>query len=253
MWGMTPWVMRFLIANVVMFLVRIRFPAVLEWLAFSPRSALEHPWTIVTYMFLHVDLWHLFFNMLALYFFGPMLEVRLGGRRFLGLYFVSGLVGALFSLGTPAARIVGASGAVYGVMLGFARYWPRVQVLIWGIIPVEAWLLIVGMTLLALFGGAGFGQPGVAHFAHLGGFAGGLVYVLAAERLSPAARFRARAKGAPKTPAANDVARWKQIDRAALHPVNREEFDRVMAKINDGGVGSLTAEERLFLNRFTPA
>ncbi|MGH7700466.1 MAG: rhomboid family intramembrane serine protease [Gemmatimonadales bacterium] len=250
---MTPWVLRLVVANVAMFLVSMRFPAASDWLGFSPRFAPHQPWTIVTYMFLHANLWHLLFNMLALYFFGPMLELRLGGRRFLGLYFVSGLVGALFSFATPAVRIVGASGAVYGVMLGFARYWPRVQVLIWGIIPVEAWLLVIGMTLLALFGGAGWGQPGVAHFAHLGGFAGGLVYLLAAERLSPAARFRARAKAAPKAAAANVVGRWKSINREALHPVNREEFDRVMAKIDDGGVGSLTAEERLFLDRFTPA
>jgi membrane associated rhomboid family serine protease len=202
-------------------------------------------------MFVHADLWHLLFNMLALYFFGPQLEARLGGRRFLALYFVSGISGAALSSLTPVAMIVGASGAVYGVMLGFARYWPRVQVLIWGVLPVEAWFLVVVMTALALFGGAGFGQPGVAHLAHLGGFVGGFVYLKVMEARSPAARFRARAQPTPSAAAADAIQRWRQIDREALHPVNREELDRVLAKVTQTGAESLTPDERSFLERFS--
>jgi membrane associated rhomboid family serine protease len=245
--------MRLLIANVVVFVIRIKFPMVIAWFGFRPDLALQQPWTIATYMFLHADTWHLLFNMLALYFFGPMLEMRLGAPRFLGLYFVSGLTGALLSFGTPTARIIGASAAVYGIMIGFARYWPRVKVLIWGIIPVEAWLLVIIMTLLALFGGAGMGQAGVAHLAHLGGFAGGFVYLLVIERHSPAARFRARAQPAVKPVDDAALERWKRINRDAMHPVNREEFDRLMRKVADNGVGALSTDEKLFLERFSPA
>jgi membrane associated rhomboid family serine protease len=250
---MTPWVMRLLIANVVMFVIQQNLQGLIPLLGFQPDQVLRQPWTIVTYMFLHADLWHLVFNMLALYFFGPMLELRLGGRRFLGLYLVSGVTGALFSFTTPFGRVIGASGAVYGVMYGFARYWPRVQVLIWGILPVQAWVLVIVMTALALYGGAGFGQPGVAHFAHLGGFAGGALYLFILERYSTAARFRARAQPATKPVDDHAVDRWKRINREAMHPVNREEFDRLMRKIENGGAAALSLDERLFLERFTPA
>jgi len=90
----------------------------------------------------------------------------------------------------------------------------------------------------------------VAHFAHLGGFAGGFLYLKLMEARSPAARFRARARPAPER-GGTDVDRWRRIDRRALHPVNREELERVLAKIDADGTGSLTPEERVFLERFS--
>lgn len=114
---MTPWVTRLLIANAAMYLVTRTFPMVLPSLVLVPITLPSRPWTAVTYMFLHANFIHILFNMLVLYFFGPMLEMRLGSRRFLGLYFVSGIVAALVSLFfTPRAIIVGASGAVYGII-----------------------------------------------------------------------------------------------------------------------------------------
>jgi len=252
---MTPWVVRLIVVNVGVALLAMVFPALPVALAYMPSLALTRPWTVVTYMFVHAGFGHLFFNMLALYFFGPQLEARIGGRHFIALYLTSGLAGALFSLFTPLAVIVGASGAVYGVMLGYARYWPRSQLLIWGIVPVQAWVLVVIMTLLALFGGAGFGQPGVAHFAHLGGFVGGFLYLKVMESRSPAARFRAQARPAVRGGGAarDDIERWRRIPRDGLHPVNREELDRVLAKLAASGVDALTPDERLFLDRFSRA
>lgn len=250
---MTPWVMRLIVANVGVALLAMVFPRLPVALAYMPSLVLTRPWTVVTYMFVHAGFGHLFFNMLALYFFGPQLEDRIGSRNFLGLYLTSGLAGALFSFLTPLAMIVGASGAVYGVMLGYALYWPRIKVLIWGIVPVEAWFLVVIMTALALYGGAGFGQRGVAHFAHLGGFVGGFLYLKIMERRSPAARFRTRAKGAVRPAARDDIERWQRIPRAGLHPVNLEELDRVLAKLAASGVEALTPDERLFLDRFSRA
>jgi membrane associated rhomboid family serine protease len=248
---MTPWVMRLIVANVGVALLAMVFPALPVALAYMPALAVTRPWTIVTYMFVHAGFGHLFFNMLALYFFGPQLEARIGSRNFIALYLTSGLAGALFSLFTPHALIVGASGAVYGVMLGFARYWPRSRLLIWGILPVEAWLLVVIMTALALFGGAGFGQSGVAHFTHLGGFVGGFLYLKVMESRSPAARFRTQAKPVVPRAAHDDIERWRRIPRDGLHPVNREELDRVLAKLAAFGVDALTPDERLFLDRFS--
>ena len=250
---MTPWVLRLIVANIGVALLAKLFPALPLALAYVPSLALTRPWTVVTYMFVHAGFGHLFFNMLALYFFGPQLEARIGSRHFIALYLTSGLAGALFSFFTPHALIVGASGAVYGVMLGFARYWPRSQLLIWGIVPVEAWVLVVIMTVLALVGGAGFGQSGVAHFAHLGGFVGGFLYLKLMESRSPAARFRAQTRPAVRPAGSDDVERWRRIPRAGLHPVNREELDRVLAKLAASGVDALTPDERLFLERFSRA
>src|ERR1041385_5898318 len=136
---MTPWVIRLIIANVLMFVASSASPEITEKLMLVPVLALSHPWTLVTYMFLHAGMGHIFFNMLSLFFFGPRLEMKLGGINFLWLYFISGIMGGLLSfVFTSYTPIIGASGAVYGVMLGFARYWPREPLYIWGVLPVEA-------------------------------------------------------------------------------------------------------------------
>lgn len=222
-------------------------------LAFIPSLSylLERPWTIVTYMFTHAGIWHIVFNMLALYFFGPRLEVRLGAARFAWLYFVSGLVAAgVSAVFSRHAGLVGASGAVFGVLFGYARYWPRDLIYIWGVLPIEArWLVIVLTGMSLWFGFSGTAQ-GIGHFAHLGGFAGGWLYLAWYERRSPARRFRQRAQPAAAPPTTASLERWRRIDPDAMHPVNREELERLLQKIAARGVESLSVEERAFLDRF---
>ncbi|HEX4628777.1 MAG TPA: rhomboid family intramembrane serine protease [Gemmatimonadales bacterium] len=241
-------------ANVGMFLVSMLFPAVPLALMLVPALIPERPWTVVTYMFLHAGLWHLVFNMLALYFFGPRLEARLGGPHFLALYGISGLVGAVMSLLTPTAAIVGASGAIFGVMLGYARYWPRALIYVWGIVPLEARWFVIVMTALSLLGGFGGVQPGVAHFTHLGGFVGGFAYLSWLDRRSPAAQFRASAVQPARSfdTSSAALARWAKIPLERLHPVNREEVARLLQKVSTSGMASLTPDERAVLDRFSP-
>ena len=245
---MNSWTMRLIAANVVIYFLTSASPGLMNQLMLVPAFTLTAPWTVVTYMFLHANLWHLLFNMLGLFFFGPRLEAELGGRDFLLLYFVSGIAGALLSFLTPYVAIVGASGAVFGVLLGFARYWPREQILIWGIIPVEARWMVIIMTVLSLIGGFGGGGD-VAHFAHLGGFAGGLLFLLWRDRNTRAARFKASTAAPSIRPA--DLQRWWRIDRTRMHEVNRTELDRIMVKLQTGGTESLTPDERAFLDRFS--
>jgi membrane associated rhomboid family serine protease len=246
---MTKWVTRLIIVNVVMFVLTSLRPAMTSALMLVPVLVPIRPWTIVTYMFLHGGLWHLLFNMLGLFFFGPRLEVELGGRRFLWLYFVSGIMGAVLSVLTPFTAIIGASGAVFGVFLGFAYFWPREQIYVWGIVPVEARLLVVIMTALSLFGGFSGDGGGIAHLAHLGGFVGGFLYLKGLERFSRAARFRAKLE--VPNPRLRDVQRWAKIRRENLHEVNREELDRILEKIKSTGVENLTQGEKEFLDRFS--
>src|ERR1700722_14433996 len=163
---MTPWVRRLIVANVVMFGLQTFVPGLTLALEYLPAAVLYRPWTIITYMFLHGSITHILFNMIALYFFGMRVEDRLGGRDFLTLYLLSGIGGAALSLVlAPYVPIIGASAAIMGVMMAFAMYWPRDKVFIWGVLPVEAWLLVGVYVVLDL---VGFGA-GIAHFAHLGG------------------------------------------------------------------------------------
>ncbi len=247
---MSPWVLRLIVVNVGVFFFTAADPGLYRLLAFVPRFALVQPWTILTYMFVHGGVGHLLFNMLGLFFFGPRLEAQLGPRHFLGLYFASGIVGALLSFANYNTPIIGASGAAFGVFLAFARYWPHERVYIWGVFPVEARVLVLVMTGLALFGGFGVGGRGIAHFAHLGGFLGGYLYLRWVGWSSPAAKFKRRAD-APRV-RSGDRDRWLRIRPEELHPVNRAELERVLAKLEAQGAASLTSEERSFLNRFAP-
>jgi membrane associated rhomboid family serine protease len=251
----THWVRLIIVANILAYFWQHQLPGQAAAFVLVPALLPVRPWTAFSYMFLHADFGHILFNMLSLFFFGPQVEERLGGRRFLVLYFLSGLTGAATSaVFTPYVRIVGASAAIFGVMLAFARFWPHTQVLIWGIIPVQARVLVVIMTVLALLGGARLLEPNVAHFAHLGGFLGGWLVLRVYAARKPDVPLRSaspRATAPGPAPNAVTTERWKRIPLDQLHPVNREEVERVLAKLDALGAGSLTAEERTFLDRFS--
>lgn len=247
---MTPVVRAILIATVSVFFLQQTLPGFWpEQLVFAPATVLTHPWTLVTYMFLHQGFTHILFNMLALYFFGPRVEERIGSQRFAVLYFLSGIAGALLSFVLErGASVVGASGGVFGVMMGFAHFWPDTPILVWGIIPVPARLLVIITTVIALFSGF-TGGGNVAHFAHLGGYAGAFLYLKWIERSSR--QFRRKAT-APAPVDTRRLAGYQAIDRSRIHEVNREEVDRILDKISASGIDSLTTQERLFLSNFVP-
>lgn len=245
---MTPWVLRLIIANIVVYLLqRLHQPMTNEF-AFVPYLILLKPWTLFTYMFLHGSFTHILFNMIGLFFFGPRLELELGSRNFLWLYFLSGIAGALLSFLEYTSGIIGASGAVYGVMFGFAYFWPKDVIHVWGILPVQARVMVIALTALSLYGGFG-GGGGIAHFAHLGGFLGGFLYLRWLQRNTRAAKYQSQFE--PPAPRSADVEKWKKIQREQLHEVNRMELDRILDKINSSGIQSLTTQERSFLERFS--
>jgi membrane associated rhomboid family serine protease len=251
---MTPWVTRLLIANAAVYVLTISFrQPVFQTFGWIPALGLYRPWTILTYQFLHANFLHLLFNMIGLFFFGPRLEARIGGRHFLGMYLVSGAVGGLLSFLTPYAIIVGASGAVFGVLLGFARYWPEERIYIWGVLPVKARVLVLALAVFSIWSGFGGVGGGVAHFAHLGGFLGGWLYLRWLERNSPARRFQRKVEASVAgRPSGRDLKRWEAVDQERLHPLNREEFDRLLAKARRSGPSTLSIQERAFMERFTP-
>jgi len=246
--------------NVLIYVITRGNPVLYGQLALIPDLVLVRPWTLITYQFLHDPrgLGHIFFNMLGLFFFGPRLELRLGSRRFLGLYLVSGLVGALVHIaytllpigGGANIPMVGASGAVFGVFFGYARFWPRDKILLFFVIPVEIRTAVIGFTVVSLL--QGFGAVGnVAHFAHLGGFLGGWLYLRTMERRSPARQFQKKVESPGVRMGERALQdRWSRIDADGLHPVNREEYERIAEKLRTEGWGTLSDRERTFIERF---
>ncbi len=250
---MTPWVQRLLLTNVVVFLFSMVFRALIVDFALVPMAILYRPWTLVTYMFLHGGFGHLFLNMLMLFFFGPRLEERLGSRTFIWFYLACGVGGAILSFATPYAMIVGASGAIFGVVVGFARYWPRENIYIWGVLPIQARVLAIFMVAISLFAGFAGAQDGVAHFAHLGGLVAGWLFLRIWERQRQrrVVKQPARPRKVSIVVDLESLERWKSIPRERLHEINREEVDKLVRKANQSGARSLTTDEREFLDRMS--
>jgi membrane associated rhomboid family serine protease len=143
-----------------------------------------HLWQLVTYGFLHGNFTHLFFNMLALYMFGSDIERLWGPKRYVIYYFAcvvsAGVAQLLVStlMGTGGYPTIGASGGVFGVLLAFGMMFPnRMVMLLFPPIPMRAWVLVLVYGAIELFMGVTGTQTGVAHFAHLGGMAGGYVMI----------------------------------------------------------------------------
>lgn len=250
---MTPWVQRLLLTNVVVFFFSLAFPALVMDFGLVPVAVLYRPWTLVSYMFLHGGWGHLFLNMLMLFFFGPRLEERLGSRTFIWFYLACGVGGAILSFATPGAMIVGASGAIFGVVVGFARYWPRENIYIWGVLPIQARVLAIFLVASSLFAGFTGARDGIAHFAHLGGLIAGWLFLRIWER-----RRQRRVVKQPALPRKLSIVvdlesleRWKTIPRERLHEINREEVDKLLRKAHQLGARALTADERDFLDRMS--
>jgi membrane associated rhomboid family serine protease len=151
--------------------------------ALWPLGPLFEPWQVVTYAFLHGSPAHLFFNMLGLFMFGSDLERVWGEKRYLTYYTVSVLSAAAAQLIVEAlsgiqAPTIGASGGVFGLLLAFAMYFPhRRVVLLFPPIPMPAWVFATVYGGIELFLGVTGAAGSVAHFAHLGGMAGGYVLI----------------------------------------------------------------------------
>ena len=179
-----PVVQNLIIANCVMYLAVALIPAVNHfcaeylqlWWSNMPYSPQFHSYQFVTYMFLHGGFGHLFSNMFALWMFGRTLEYELGSRRFLIYYMVCGIGAALLQMlvawigGEYYFTMLGASGAVMGLLMAFGVMHPNEQIFIFPLpFPIKAKWFVVGYIALELFQGWGGFDAGVAHFAHVGG------------------------------------------------------------------------------------
>jgi membrane associated rhomboid family serine protease len=249
---MTRWVRNLVIANAAIYFVQLAMPGVTNTFMFVPGLEFTRPWTFITYMFLHdpSSIWHIIFNMFGLYIFGPRVEQRMGPSRFLWLYFLSGISGALLSLLlAPNAAIIGASAAVFGVMLAFARFWPSEKLYIWGVLPLEARWLVILTIVWAVVSGVRGSTGGVADFAHIGGYVGAYLYLKWLEETQGTKKFKQLAVSPLPD---RQLTNWKRVDMQSVHALNRDEVNRILDKINASGLASLTPQEKQFLSNFVP-
>jgi len=143
------------------------------------------PWQLITYGFLHSGMSHLFFNMFGVFMFGSEIERLFGSRWYASYFLVCIVTAALAQLivaavtGGPPYPTVGASGGLFGLLLAYAMYFPRREVmLIFLPIPIQAWAFVLIYGAVELFLGVTGTAPGVAHFAHLGGMVGGFLMIV---------------------------------------------------------------------------
>ena len=183
-----PVVQNLIIANTVLWLagtllVRVDHFLISNLALFPIGSPLFHSWQTVTYMFLHGGFTHLFFNMFALWMFGRTLEYEMGSKRFLIYYMVCGIGAGIIQLlvgyleGVPFnTPTVGASGAIFGLLLAFGMLHPNdIIMLIFPPIALQAKWFVIIYGVIELFAGIGGRMDNVAHFAHVGGMLWGFL------------------------------------------------------------------------------
>jgi membrane associated rhomboid family serine protease len=187
---LTPAIKALIITNVVAFVVSWFARPVLLTLGLQPADVVGrlHLWQPFTYMFLHTSISHILFNMLALWMFGVELERMWGSRFFLKYYFAAGVGAALTTIvlslfSSPLlspmynALTVGASGAIYGVLLAYGMYFPNRPIYLYFVFPIPAKYFVMIMGAIALLLSTGGPGSGVAHITHLGGLVAGYLYL----------------------------------------------------------------------------
>lgn len=236
----TPVVKMLLIASFAVFLIESLCGEAVtdfcrQWFALKTGAiVLTQPWTLITYQFLHADLWHIGGNMLGLYFLGPMLESMWRGRKFLAVYLMCGvvggltflLVGTLYPMGKP---IVGASGAVLGVVMMCAVLFPHVKLILL-VFPVPIRAAVLLFVIIYVF--TVLTSANLSDACHLGGMAAGYLYL----RLQPTLRNY-------QTLVDQKRRQWKAANDAAID----SQIDEILAKVHRDGLHSLTRQERQVL------
>jgi len=213
-------------------------------------------WQFFTYMFLHGGIGHIFFNMFALWMFGTELEYNWGSKDFLWFYFVCGLGGGLlvwltafFGFSGMYSTTIGASGAIFGLLVAYGMMWPDRLIFVFGIIPMKALHFVLLFGALDLMQGLSHSNGGIAYFAHVGGGVTGFIYLKFGWRIvayteSILRRFKRR-----KLKVIEGGRNSGLYRNEPSHPDMDDEIDRILDKIAREGMNSLTKKEKEILDR----
>lgn len=221
--------------NCLVFILQIFYPSdMISLFALVPDAVFRnlYIWQLVTYMFLHGGILHLFVNMVALYLFGSELLYQWKHRKFLIYYFFTGIGAGLCSLVSTNVPTIGASGAIFGILLAYAITFPNKLVYLYFLFPIRAKYFVILFGAVELLATIEARQDGIAHIAHLGGMFFGIIYLLL-DKLVDNHRKK----------------RFFSSFRTRRHewwetPYDKEEIDRILDKILSDGIDKLTQVER---------
>jgi len=239
---------------------------VTEYFALMPFGQGFYPWQLITYQFLHGDFWHLFFNMLSLWMFGMEIESVWGSKRFIAYYLTCGVGGALVQLFLSpvilgsGAPTIGASGAVFGILLAFVILFPNRYIYLYFLIPVKAKYLIAFWMIIEFLS---VGAPGnIARLVHIGGAVTGFLFIMFDRKNQINFSFT-KILNSFKKPNANRTAgqfrrrptfQNENVKDAEFFEINskkdkdvevtQEEIDRILDKISRSGYQNLTEKEK---------
>jgi membrane associated rhomboid family serine protease len=253
--SLTPWVKYLLIINIAVFILQILTKTydpelkiyqepLIHWFAAQGQPLLValQVWRLITFQFLHADFGHLLFNMIGLYFFGTAIERTMGSKRFIYFYLTCGGIGGLIFVISSmfgfyeGGLLVGASGGLLGLMAATMIYYPKAKVYLYFLIPIPIRILIIGITIYYTINVLRGGHNAGGDLCHLGGMATGFVWLLGRGRFN--SLWLKQQQGA---------YRRKQQDQAKL----QFEVDRILAKVKEQGMQSLTRKEQDTLRQAT--
>ncbi len=256
-----PAIKYFIIINVVIYLLLIIFGLnfrvsgiplyiyIYRFFALNPIGDGFYVWQLITYMFIHdpKGIFHILFNMLMLWMFGTEVENLWGTRRFLVYYFATGIgAGIAHLIFAPLfgqiGPVVGASGAIYGVMMAFALMFPDRYIFLYFLIPIPARIFVAILIGFDLIMGV-FGSDGVAHFAHLGGAIVGFAYIKLMYAGYDLSDIISKMK-LPKLKRKSSKKKYLLVDDEII---TQEQIDAILDKISQYGYESLTERERKIL------
>ena len=258
--NLPPAIRILMLANLVGFTVALLVPDMHNLFGLVPRQVLFQRWIWqpFTYLFLHGNIWHLVFNLFALWMFGMPVESQWGEKDFLKYYFLCGLGAAAAHLAMApqsAIPVIGASGSVYGLLVAFAMLYPDAVVYLYFLIPIKAAHMAILFGAIEFFAGASGSTPGVARFAHLGGMLTGYLYIrwwwVAKIQLRALWRRAISAEPEDAEPAPRPAPRRAVKPKAPAVDAEMAEVDRILDKILSDGLESLTDDEKNVMHKYS--
>jgi membrane associated rhomboid family serine protease len=204
---------------------------------------------VFTYMFLHGNFFHILFNMFILWMFGTELELTWGTKRFFKYYFLTGLAGGIFTVAFQpnfAYPTIGASGAIYGILVAYAVMFPNRIILLFFILPIKVKYAAIFFVLMEFMASASATPDGIGHWAHLGGAVVGFIYLKADWRIRNLLRVFSPWYYWNRLKYRKNSSKLKKNRQKAEEIMKR--VDQILDKINEVGFENITEEERQFLD-----
>ncbi|MBD3271192.1 MAG: rhomboid family intramembrane serine protease [Elusimicrobia bacterium] len=242
-----------IIANVIVFLIQLVVGRGFDLLfGLVPALVIQKfmIWQLFTYMFLHGGFFHILLNMFLVWMFGRSIEASWGTAAFLKYYCITGLGAAVLTLIVmPGSTIptIGASGAVYGLLVAFAMMYPNATIYVYFLIPVTARQLVIFFAIFEFFAGISGPSDGIARFAHLGGMLVGYLYLKFGDRLNIRWHHFTRHMQSFKLPKTKKQARRNHASSSDL----TDQVNRILDKILIKGPDSLTSEEEEIMRKYS--